>query len=182
MKRSGIIFFAVMAMAGTGLAVMPVVSGQGDVLGITMPLYGADKSRPAALLHVEKASIAGQRHGFLRVNILPLLVLEKVEIDFNAAPADAGALGYLATAFETLGRTSAAELHDVSIVVGGQRVVAAAQARLGEDGSVHLCGVTLRGQEGRALDAVTLYTTGRKAGEVAYQMNGETQTEKLFVK
>jgi hypothetical protein len=178
-----IIFISAVALIGcTGLAVTPIVTTQSDVIGITMPLFGADQSKPAALLHVGRASMEAQREGFFRVGILPLLVLKKVEIDFKAEPADAGALGYLATAFETLGKTSSAELHDVAIVVCGQPVLFASQGRLESDASVRLSGVVLHGQEARSLDAATLYTTGTKAGEVTYEANGVLQTENLFVK
>jgi len=170
------------AVGRVSLAVSPIVTNQSDVIGITMPLYGVDKSKPAALLHVGKASIGAQRQGFLRVGILPLLVLSKVEIDFASKPADVAALAYLATAFETLGETSAAELHDVTIVVCGQPVLIASQGKLAADASVRLWKVILTSQAAHPLDAVTLHTTGAKAGEVTYQSNNGPQTENLFVK
>ena len=176
-----LILTTAMLLARPGLAVTPIVTNQGDALGVTMPLYGVDRIKPAALLSIGKASIEGQRHGFFRVGILPLLVLENVEIEFKSQPPDATALGCLGAAFDTLGKTSAAELRDFAIVICGQPVLSASEARPEPDASVRLSKVVLHGQEGHPLDTATLYTTGRKAGEITYENNGVRQTENLFV-
>jgi hypothetical protein len=146
-----------------------------------MPLYGMDKGKPAALLHVGKASIGAQRQGFFRIGILPQLVLTGVEIEFKSQPPDARALGYLAMAFGLLATTQAAELHDIAIVVCGQPVLVASRGELAPDATMRLSKVVLHGHDAHSLNTATLCTTGKKSGEITYDMDGVPHTENLFL-
>lgn len=155
-----------------------IITKHSAAIGVTMPLFGADKTVPAALLHIGKLSLCAQRRGIFRIGILPLLVAQGVEIEFRSQPPDASALGDLSSAFVVLGKTSAAELHDLSIVVARHPVLTAAEGRPASDASIRLSQVVISG--GDSPDAATLRTNGGKAGELSYQIAGAGKALNLF--
>jgi len=162
----------------SGLAEDAIVTRHSAALGVTVPLFGADRTRPAAQLHIGRLSIGSQRHGIFRIGILPALIAQGVRIEFTTQPADPSALEDLTPALRLLAKDAAAELHDVSIVIGRSAVLTAAEGKPGSGESLLLTCVAIPG--GDTPKTATLIITGRKAGEVSYDLNGARKVLNVF--
>lgn len=158
----------------------PIVTNQTEATGVTVPLYGLDKNKPAAVLRIGKLSVGSRRQGFFRVGILPVLLAEKAEIAFKPGPPDPSVLDDLTSAFEALGKTSSAELHDFSIVIDGHPVLTARECEPATGGIMRLTKATIPAFD--SADTATLRTAGENAGEVNYDKDGIHKKLNIFKK
>lgn len=97
------------ARAGT------IFSSRTPATGVSIPLFGHDKTKPAAQLHMGSVIVGAQRRGFFRVGILPELQGRNVEIVFSGDKIDPEALLDLSSALHTLVNTESAEFFNFSI-------------------------------------------------------------------
>ena len=146
--------------------------------GVSMPLFGSDKSRPAATVKLDLLKMEADRRGFLRVAIFPLAVGRNVEIRFQTL--DAKALADFAPAFRVLARTETIELHDCKIYAPGSEepVLEARLIRIEGEDPWQIQEAALA--TGQHFPKASLAIHGKDAGLVSSKGDGPRQHIRLF--
>jgi hypothetical protein len=157
----------------------PVFSKRGGATGVHIPLFGRDKTRPAASLQIGSLDVGAQRHGFFRIGILPEVVAQDVTIVFNAGDMDATALDDALPALEMLAKTSAVEFRNLTIATPGaaHAWLWAGEAKLTSQHAWQLLDA-FRGE--LHVRAARLQTSGDHAGRIIFDENGTKQELNIF--
>lgn len=161
-----------------GEGIGDIVRPGAPALGVRMSLFGADRTRPAARLEIDRLSVGAQRHGIFRIGILRALIAQGIRIEFITSPADPSALASLAPALKLLAKDAASELHNVSIVIGSKTTLTAEGGSAGSGDTMYLTHVAIAG--GDRPESAMLVTAGGKAGEISYELNGSRRETNIF--
>lgn len=168
-----------LAIAPLAVVAEPVVTKKTAASGVSLSLFGRDRSVPAATVKIARLTIGAQRKGFFRVGVLPLAVGQGVEIVFRKP--DVTALNDLGSAMETLARSAELELHGVKFFAPGAVApcASAGLARAKDGESWQLSDLTLA--PARRIGRATLRTAGADAGLLIFDENGSaTKFQFLF--
>jgi hypothetical protein len=113
----------------------PIITDRAPIKGLSLPLFGKDKTKPAAKMTLGVVTIGAKKAGLFRVGILPVLVGRKVTIEFASDQMDPEALRDVAAALQSLTETDSAEFYDLCIFTPSSRVpqIYARKARVDGD-------------------------------------------------
>ncbi len=155
-----------------------MITRQAAATGVSLPLFGADRTMPAATVKIQHLGIGAQRKGFFRIGVLPQVVANDVRIIFQKA--EAGALADLPATLEVLTKCSELELTDVKFLAPGatEPCLTASAVRLDGSGVWQLTNAAA--SAGPSAARARLYVTGEKAGEVTFGEKGTGAKYQLF--
>ena len=157
----------------------PVFTKKAGATGIRIPLFGRDKTKPAASLQIGSLDVGAQRQGFFRIGILPLVVAQDVTVVFNAGDVDATALDDALPALEALAKTSAVEFHNLTITTPGatHAWLWAGEAKLTSQHAWQLLDA-FRGD--LHVRTAKLQTSAEHAGQIVFDDHGNKQELNIF--
>ena len=160
-----VILVGVSGLAGDGPeSRVPAVS---RMLGIIIPTILPGDNTASSVLRIEKVSKGFQRRGFFRIGLLPMLMVEGVELEFRNWNRVSDTLAMVADVLNSYGYGSPIEIRRVALIVSGVDALKlqAAEVRIQEDGNWLLLDVHLRTWRSDVhAPRGTLQTSGRHAG------------------
>jgi hypothetical protein len=156
-----------------------VGTGANDV---TMVEY--DGISPVAQVHAARMFIDYERHGFFRIGLLPIPVVENVQIQIQSADCLTNALFGLHSWNQPSVGASRLELRNLEIGLFGEKQprLSAAVARVGQDGILELSAVSVFDATGRqtSIPKAALQAAGSSAGWLHWNFDGHPQELFLF--
>jgi len=161
-----LLLFSGLFVAVIPLTADPVFSGRHPAREVSIPLFGRDKTKPAAQLRIGSVIIGAQRRGFFRVGILPQLEGRNVKIVFSGSHIDPEALHDVSSALQSLTEAESAEFFDFSICTAGSAGprIRAASVLIDADRDWELTGVVT--DDGRTAGKARLAVIGGQAGKL----------------
>lgn len=145
------------------------VPGAPDMQGVTFGIFDHERGTRTGRLKINRIHAEYRRQGFLMVAWRPLVVLEGVELEADAALSWPEQGSQIHRALLTLGGREELVLRSVRIRLAGSPVqeLNATSARLGAGGVLELSEVTLAGQPpGSDRTTGKLWLTGPNAGRL----------------
>jgi hypothetical protein len=149
---------------------------------VTMVEY--DGLTPAAQVHVARMFIDYERHGFFRIGLLPIPVVENVQIQIQSAGCLTNAMFALHSWNQPSVGAERLELRNLEIRLLGEKQprLSAASARVGKDGVLELSAVSVFNTTGQqtSIPKAVLQAAGSSAGWLHWNANGHPQELFLF--
>lgn len=144
-----------------------------------------DGAQVVAKVHATRVFVDHEKWGFLRVGLLPLAVVQGVQIQIQSAGLLTNALSDLNSLNLSSANLRHLEIRDLQISVLGENEprLRAARARIGSSGALELSNVSMVGSNGGPifLAKATLQISGSAAGSLRWH-DGEKATEFLVLK
>jgi hypothetical protein len=125
-----------------------------------------------------------ERHGFFRIGLLPIPVVENVQIQIQSADCLTNALFGLHSWSQPSIGASRLELRNLEIKMFGEKEprLSAASARVGQDGVLELSAVSVFNATGQqtSIPKAALQAAGSSAGWLRWNSDGHPQEIFLF--
>jgi hypothetical protein len=138
---------------------------------------------PVAQVHAARMFIDYERHGFFRIGLLPIPVVENVQIEIQSADCLTNAMFALHSWDQPSLGVKRLELRNLEINMFGEKEprLSAAVARAGQDGILELSTVSVFNTTGQltSIPQAALQAAGSSAGWLSWNFDGHPQ--KLFL-
>jgi hypothetical protein len=154
----------------------------GTAQGVEIAEYGLTDLSPVAKIHADRIFTDYERHGFFRIGLLPILVVENVELQISAAGSLTNALSALREWRQPSVGIRRLELRNLEITIVGeaQPRLRALRARISNDSSLELFSISLPSSERQPIifGKGSLQIAGSSAGRLFWKDAG--RTDELF--
>jgi hypothetical protein len=158
-----------------------------ELVGLTaqevqITVFGSKDSSPTAKVYADRFFTDYEHHGFFRIGLLPVAVVENVKIQIYSVEGLTNALFELGQWHQSSPGARRLELRNLEVVIIGETRprLLASRARIGNDGMLDLFDVSLTGPEGQAvaIPKAALQIAGRSTGRLSWDSDGHK--EELF--
>lgn len=145
---------------------------------VRMPLFGRDKSHPAAVVTIGTLRLGAARSGVFRIGASPLVVCENVTVTFKVSDPTAFA-GFPST-MSALAKVSTMELRNLAVYPpgNGAPVLTAERVEITDGEPWQLRNITL--PNGTKAESATLTVSGKKLGLLSFDRKGRRSSITLF--
>jgi hypothetical protein len=153
----------------------------GGITASNVTVTEYDGLTPIVQIHATRIFTDYERHGFFRIGVLPVSVVENAHIEIQSVESLTNAL----LALHEWTRAAAArrsEIRHIEIALGNepQPRLTASRARVADNGMLELSNVLVAGPNGEEISAAcgVLQVAGNVAGRLSLNING--RPEELF--
>jgi len=168
------------------LALAPAVLAQNSdsATGVTISEYDSTDMTPTGQIHAGRFFIDYERWGFFRIGVMPLLVVDNVQVEIRSAEYLTNALADLKSWHQPARSLRQMELRDLEISITGEKHprLRAASARIGPEGAVRLSTVTVLDGAGQTvtLPNARLQLSGASAGQLEWKNGANLEKQPVF--
>jgi hypothetical protein len=150
--------------------------------GVDIAEFGPTDSSLVAKIHADRFFTDYEHHGFFRIGLLPVAVVENVKIQIYSVEGLTNALFAMRQWHRSSAGVRRLELRNLKVVIAGETRprLLASRARIGNDSTLDLFDVSLTSPEGQvvSLPKAALQIAGRSAGRLSWNAAG--RKEDLF--
>lgn len=143
---------------------------------VTLATYRPYSTSLVTQVHAGRIFTDYERHGFFRIGLLPLLVVENIQIQINSASSLTNTLSMLGDWNKPTAGVKRLELRNLEITSldGKTPLLRAANARMGKDGALELSNASVFSADGQpiTIPKATLQISGALAGRLRWNRGG----------